>query len=323
MSPTKQARVNMYDDGFKMTFQVHLGRMQNNIEIKNDLLPPVVPPPPPPPSLPPPPPSLPPQLKFNSKKSETILAEHQHRHISIEILNNIHYLFGDNKNVVSFYNPVHPVIQEGPCCGIVALSMASQFFNKIVSPSEILIAAKALNFTKSGEMFSAYNMAKLASSLISCEASVINNLSPYEILNHIADGWPVLIPYDADKNHVPCLNNGRNAHWAILCGICFSVSDEANLLLDTCNAIDKTSNIYNLTCKTLTKHLLNNAERVCIYAYQGKSKRLAAWQLDTLLESNKNLFEATKKYSHDDMIIPSNGLLELNDKAVLLKEKSQ
>ncbi|GIY32216.1 UPF0692 protein C19orf54 homolog [Caerostris darwini] len=269
-----------YDDGFKVTFQIHLDRMQNNIEMKNDLLPPVPPPPPP-----------------------------RHHHYR---LHHHHYRLNSN-----------PVIQEGPCCGIVALSMASQFFNRIVSPSEILIAAKALNFTKSGEMFSAYNMAKLASSLISCEASVINNLSPYEILNHIADGWPVLIPYDADKNHEPCLNNGRNAHWAILCGICFSVSDEANLLLDTCNAIDKTSNIYNLTCKTLTKHLLNNAERVCVYAYQGKSKRLAAWQIDTLLESNKNLFEATKKYSHYDMIIPSNGLLELNDKAVLLKEKAQ
>ncbi|GBN32311.1 UPF0692 protein C19orf54 [Araneus ventricosus] len=315
-----------YDGGFKLIQQIHCCSMQNITEMKNDT-PSFVSPP-----LPPPPPPLPPLLsKLNSKQASIVVAsasstfEHSNNSHFIEISRNIHHLFEDiHTNIVSFLKPLVPVSQEGPCCGIVALSMASQFFNKNVNADKILAAAKNSKFTNKGEMFSAYNMATLSTTLLDCEAFVVSDLFRHksDILINLANGWPVLIPYDADKNHEPCLNNGRNAHWAVLCGLCFSVSEDAYSLLDGYSATDEIPYLYNLSCSLLTEKLLNFATKVCVSAYQGKSKRLALWDFDSLLLSNNNLYEATIKYSIEDMVIPSTGLSELNDKAIVLKQKN-
>ncbi|GFT11263.1 UPF0692 protein C19orf54 homolog [Nephila pilipes] len=279
--------------------------------------------------LPPPPPPLPHLCLSSPKKSEMTdtLMPASCKHLPLpEISKNISYFFKDSDiNIVSFCKPVQPVIQEGPCCGIVALSMASQFFSdKYKTSEEILASAKLAKFTKRGEMFSAFNMATLSSSLIDCEASVINNLSQnsQDILHNVCLGYPVLIPYDADKNHEPCLNKGLNAHWAILCGICFSVSKDLSSLFKNFTVDNEIPYIFNMVSGTETEQLLNFASKIGVFAYQGKSKHLALWDLDALILSNNNLFEVTNKYSLDDLIIPSNGLSELNDKAVLLKERA-
>lgn len=295
--------------------------MQNKVEKKmTELLPPV--PPPPPPPLP--------HLCLSSPKipqKDSVLMSTASKHVPFsEISKNISHFFKDTYiNIVSFCKPVQPVIQEGPCCGIVALSMASQFFpNKHKTAEEILASAKLSEFTKRGEMFSAFNMATLSSSMIDCEASVISNLSQnsHDILHNICLGYPVLIPYDADKNHEPCLNKGQNAHWAILCGVCFSVSKDLSSLLEKFTTDNEASHIFNMVSGTETEEILNFASKIGVFAYQGKSKHLALWDLDALISSNNNLFEVTNKYSLDDMIIPSCGLLELNDKAILLKNRA-
>ncbi|GFQ82100.1 UPF0692 protein C19orf54 homolog [Trichonephila clavata] len=293
--------------------------MQNKVE-KKELLPPIPPPPPPPP---------PSRLGLSNPKISEMPCEStptvcKNSHFS-EISRKIGHLYMDKHlNIVSFCKPVLPVIQEGPCCGIVALSMASQFFpNRHKTVEEILAAAKLLEFTKKGEMFSAFNMATLASSVIGCEASVISNLSSnsHDILLNICRGYPVLVPYDADKNHEPCLKRGQNAHWAILCGMCLFVPDDHSSVLDKFTADSEMSNVYNMVSGTETEEILNFASETAILAYQGKSKHFGLWDLDALIQSNNNLVEVSNKYSLDDMIIPSCGLLELNDKAVLLKEK--
>ncbi|GFS32342.1 UPF0692 protein C19orf54 homolog [Trichonephila inaurata madagascariensis] len=296
--------------------------MQNKVE--KELLPPIPPPPPPPPPsrLGLPNPKSNPKLCEIPQDSTPVACKHDHFSVIFKRIGQLY--MNTNLNIVSFYKPVQPVIQEGPCCGIVALSMASQFFpNKHKTAEEILATAKLLEFTKSGEMFSAFNMATLASSVIGCEASVISNLSQNsrDILHNICLGYPVLIPYDADKNHEPRLNKGQNAHWAILCGMILFVPDDHSSVLDKFTADNEMSNVYNMASGTETEEILNFASEILILAYQGKSKHFGIWNLNALIQSNNNLVEVTNKYSLDDMIIPSCGLLELNDKAVLLKEK--
>ncbi|GFT01052.1 UPF0692 protein C19orf54 homolog [Trichonephila clavipes] len=293
--------------------------MQNKVE-KKELLPPMPPPPPPPP------PSRfglsNPKLCEMPQDLTSTVCKHDHFSAICKRLGRL-YMYTD-LNIVSFCKPVQPVIQEGPSCGIVALSMASQFFpNKHKTAEEILAAAKLFEFSKSGEMFSAFNMATLASSVIGCEALVTSNLSQNlcAILHNICLGYPVLIPYDADKNHEPCLNKGQNAHWAILCGMILFVPGDHSSVLDKFTADSEMSNVYNMASGTETEEILNFASKILILAYQGKSKHFGLWNLDALIQSNNNLVEVTNKYSLDDMIIPSCGLLELNDKAVLLKEK--
>lgn len=235
--------------------------------------------------------------------------------------------FAENpSNLISLYHPISPVIQEGRCCGIVALSMASQLIQE-VSVNDILNLAKSMNFTKEGEMFSAFNMSKLAMSLLNCDTIVIDNLDKHkhDLLSHVCDGWPLLIPYDADRNHFPCSNNGMTAHWSVVTGLCFTVPDKSDV-----NALENIEliqdypefNVFVTKDGSYVKKLLNCSENVFLYARQGKSKHLAAWDLNDLLESNKNMYEVTKKYRSDEMILPEgDSLSELRNKAVLLKRK--
>lgn len=229
-------------------------------------------------------------------------------------------------DLISVYYPVSPVIQEGRCCGIVALSMASQLINN-VSANDILSLAKSLNYTIAGEMFSVYNMSELAKILLHCDTVVMHDLDVFkeDILDFICNGCPVLIPYDADRNHFPCSNNGITAHWAVITGLGFTVADK-NLLstLKNYEIIREYPelNIFLVKDALSVKKLLKSSDKIFVYAHQGKSKHLAAWDLNDLLESNKNLHEVTKKYSSEELVLPPDDpLSELCNKAVVLLKK--
>ena len=61
----------------------------------------------------------------------------------------------------------------------------------------------------------------MASFLYGCKADVVDgNLFTNRLLllKYLLLGWPVLVPYDNDKNFEPCLKNGHKAHWAVLTG---------------------------------------------------------------------------------------------------------
>ncbi|XP_035230430.1 UPF0692 protein C19orf54 homolog [Stegodyphus dumicola] len=278
------------------------------------------------PPLPPPPP--PPQVPYRKTDSTNLNDTDSKSNCKMSnecIISAVRHLFSDEKltALISFCKPTIPIIQEGRCCGIVALSMASQFIQS--APVQVILEkAKALNFTKEGELFSAYNMATLASDLLHCDASVVDDVLVHkkDILHHICEGWPVLIPYDSDKNHFPCSNKGHSAHWAVITGLCFSVSEKLDLhslpYVQKFNDFPELSLIISKN-GSYVKTLLDYAERIFVYARQGKSKHLAAWDLNELLASNNNLFEVTKKYSSDQLVLPKSGLSELRDKAVLLK----
>ena len=70
-------------------------------------------------------------------------------------------------------------------------------------------------------MFSAQDMGSLGKKYYELTFEVIDSgLDDYvQILNHLCRGYPVLIPYDEDRNHEPCLKKGNQSHWAVITGM--------------------------------------------------------------------------------------------------------
>lgn len=185
------------------------------------------------------------------------------------------------------YLPLPALLQDGPQCGIVSLAMFMENPSKLTI-SEILQVAKERKYTYNGEMFSATNLCQLANDFTQYKASVytgkLNNNYIKDFL--LKEGY-MLVPYDADKNHSPCLNNGHKAHWAAICGI-----------------IETKDNVY-----VLAKH--------------GKSTNVAIWTLDSLCESNSQLneFSPNRKYSDIEYCLPKGGIagsLGICQKSILL-----
>ncbi|KAK6009368.1 hypothetical protein OSTOST_25725, partial [Ostertagia ostertagi] len=113
--------------------------------------------------------------------------------------------------------PVQPIIQNGPQCGLVALSMAAQLLDlEKKSTSEIFDTAKKLGFTNKGEMFSAEWLRQLAVSLWPMHSSVTSLPDASLLVNLIDSGAAVLVAYDCAKNYEPALRHGHGAHWALL-----------------------------------------------------------------------------------------------------------
>lgn len=93
---------------------------------------------------------------------------------------------------------------------------------------ELLKNAVKLKYTNNGEMFSAkWLLDLLKESLI--PSSLINptNLRPYIYDGNLDSEFikeklkrhsMLLVPYDADRNHAPCNQNGHKAHWCLVVG---------------------------------------------------------------------------------------------------------
>ncbi|XP_071537296.1 uncharacterized protein [Panulirus ornatus] len=129
-------------------------------------------------------------------------------------------LLNEDVDTVSLYTQLRPVIQQGPQCGLVALSMASQVFPETVDVVDLLKAAKTHGFSCHGEMFSSDAMAKLAEGINSMEASVRRDVlcNPRTVLELLMQGDLILVPYDAERNYMPGLRGGYKAHWGVICG---------------------------------------------------------------------------------------------------------
>lgn len=67
----------------------------------------------------------------------------------------------------------------------------------------------------------AYQLGELATIMYKCTSVVINEemAKSYKIIvEHLEKGYPILVPYDSDRNHEPCKAKGYYAHWAVLTG---------------------------------------------------------------------------------------------------------
>ncbi|KAL0869377.1 hypothetical protein ABMA27_007619 [Loxostege sticticalis] len=186
------------------------------------------------------------------------------------------------------YNQFESILQVGPTCGLVALSM---LVKGEVAADEILNITKLEGYTHNGEMFSCKYMAKLAKKVFSLaeldniKYSVQNGgLFSQETIEKLLEGAVLLVPYDADFNHSPCLRKGHTAHWALVCGVI--------VLEDPGDSYEsKPDNVY-------------------VFSRHGKSRFLAAWDLEKLDKSNKNLWEFSPKKEADGLlyIFPEGGM---------------
>ncbi|XP_039757675.1 UPF0692 protein CG33108 [Pararge aegeria] len=186
------------------------------------------------------------------------------------------------------YKHFESIMQIGPTCGLVALSM---LLNGKVSPDELLNITKVVGYSNNGEMFSCKNMGLLAEKAISlAELENINfcvktgGLFSEEIILELLNGAVLLVPYDADFNHSPCLKHGHTAHWALVCGIVVVTDPGDNYMSDP-------NNVF-----VLSRH--------------GKSRFVAAWTLAELDKSNKNLWEFSPKKQEDGLmyVLPEGGM---------------
>lgn len=95
----------------------------------------------------------------------------------------------------------------------------------------------------------------------------------------------VILRYDADRNHSPCMKKGHSAHWAIITGILIAEVFES-------------------------KKQKYDFRNVYVTARHGKSSNLAIWKLQDLEDSNRNLDEMSEIRLNDELeyIVPNGGL---------------
>lgn len=245
-----------------------------------------------------------------------------------------------------------PVLQKGPMCGLVALTMAAHLLHKKKQPlqsgdmfhtEQILQFSVGKGLSKQGEMFSTDAMEDVIVHFLHLQSRTLNTDSHgtvQEILTSTAVGeeTAILIPYDADKDHTPCLARGHNAHWCLLVGLCIAleppteggVSMIPNFL--SCCHSQKASPAHHIVSEThkfagLLKKLdaedikgLLDKNQIYVFVRQGKSRHLGLWSLRNLLESNRNLVEVDPKRSNpQEYVIPAGGLREgLKNKVIFV-----
>lgn len=235
-------------------------------------------------------------------------------------------LQAEDKVLLSYYNRVLSVLQEGPSCGLAALCMAGQLVKlekcpPYLSLRNILEIAQIRGYSSQGEMFSAANMCQLAQDMLNCPVQLVQDgFKPRkDIILHLLKGHPILVPYDADLNHEPCCRNGHKAHWAVLTGVVVVTSRKLDLstgfsrdpslpILFHANT-NNDSRADHCHIPLMLESLVGN-EDIYLYAKQGKSCHVGLWNYEALASSNSNLVELCprRRDSPQKFIIPKEGV---------------
>ncbi|GFO27499.1 upf0692 protein c19orf54 homolog [Plakobranchus ocellatus] len=314
---------------------------------------------PPPPPMPP----LPLCKDFVSKEAEkskgqvsmeSLSAEEQGRKAYQNLLTQRLLLLSEGREatVLSCYNPLKPVLQNGPVCGLVALSMASQFCNSCqVATDDIFCEAHKRGYSKQGEIFSVEYLKELSSHFLSCRVEHLflqrqcqsGKYDKEMIIRHLLQRNVILLPYDADKNHGPCQKRGEKAHWAVIAGIVISFSHSASLpasVKSKCSEDVKISSLIHWPedppfslCEELSSIITSSQIEekqvvsssgfgLYVYGHQGKSKHAGLWRLEEVLQSNAQLEEAGSERSEEDYVFPPGGVAAgLKSQVLILKRR--
>ena len=251
------------------------------------------------------------------------------------------------------HHVVPPVLQSGPTCGLVSIVMAAHLLQKDLELREsltypdselkaILDYAKQKGLSKQGEMFSVEYMKDVVASHFCLEAHVVDTQSQdfsietllVQMLNRRA---AILVPYDADRNHSPCMERGYRAHWCILVGICVILDRTGDIAMATVELLAHTqprcNNVFlvepqelatSLSSSSLLLSLRELVEANCVYVFarQGKSSHLGLWSLQELLDSNRNLIEVhPDRCDPANYVLPKGGIREgLQNKILVIKK---
>jgi hypothetical protein len=239
------------------------------------------------------------------------------------------------KHFLAVYSHVQPILQQGPVCGLVALSMAGSLLGgKSVDVDMILAEAGRRGYSRRGEMFSVDHMKELALHFYpDCEYRVLRTTEAQDVwgtlVSCLVDGGVLLFPYDADFNHGPAERKGHAAHWAVVHGIlgAFGKDDWSmnfgNEETISCEFGSITiSSPANITQKGRrdVKELFFN-ENTFVICHQGKSTHTGIWRLEDLLRSNHNLREiAPKLLIERDSMILCDIETGLRNQAIMIKK---
>ncbi|GCC19430.1 hypothetical protein chiPu_0018376 [Chiloscyllium punctatum] len=276
------------------------------------------PPPPPPPPLPPS--LLPPPSEPSGKKLYQILAQDrlpvagEREEVKMLFQNRLDSFSKDLKwLLINKYIP--SLIQDGPQCGLVALWMAGHLLNlcEVQGLNEIVDSAKARSYTVQGEMFSGANMVKLAKEVFHCHGELLNDglmgTNKARIMQHLLAGYPVLVPYDEDFNHEPCLCKGHKAHWAVISGALLGLKCELSEDLHEADP-DIPGLFYRRENVSGANYSEDTVVEVYLVAKQGKSLKYQLWPYDRVHNSNVQLMEFSPKRECDGTVyvIPDGGV---------------
>lgn len=142
------------------------------------------------------------------------------------------------------------------------------------------------------------------------------------IIKNLFECNAILIPYDTDANHEPCLKKGKKAHWCITTGCAFRISSNRfNEMLNESDLMERP--IIDLKSTKLKAddliRLVDESSDLSLLCKQGKSKHLKLFQFDELVKSNKNLYDVDDSKDSGDFVIPEEGIGHtLCDKFVLI-----
>lgn len=228
-----------------------------------------------------------------------------------------------------------------PRCGLSAVSMAVELIkreeddNNVASSAQkryeeeldnLLILAKSRGFSNQGEMYSAENLACLAEEFYGVECSVMSNglEDHHSTVSKLLKGTAVLVPYDADKNNKPCLENGHRAHWALLTGVMCELSDNSIDWTLFEQDVDVPTLFYASPSQSFVLPPNCTLQHVYFCIKHGKSNHTAVWTLESLKSSNANLLELDpKRRLAGNCVVPRDDLrVGLCQKIVLMSGKS-
>ncbi|KAL5009019.1 hypothetical protein ScPMuIL_014600 [Solemya velum] len=285
---------------------------------------PTTPHPPPLPPLPPPP--LPkvcvsiktPDLQKKSRKEDDIAAYLRVGRKALSFLKrqeNEKDSAGKEQWFLSAYKEVIPVIQDGPQCGFVALQMVHSLMrgHKTSAVEAMIDWAVSKGFTKHGEMLSVNYMKSTAEDYCGLDCSVLHleeKNGRSVMLNYLLQGLNLVIVYDDDKNHTPCLKDGHKAHWAVLTGFFLVLNTNPSTCLKNLEHDSEHGFLYHChasedVADNLAKIL--SLDSVYVYGHHGKSRYAGIWRLDELFASNANL-TAVDPSKDCDYVIPEEGI---------------
>lgn len=215
---------------------------------------------------------------------------------------------------------VKPVIQNGPMCGLVALTMAYTMLGGCCTrasddkahPEALLQVVKQRETSKNGEMFAVEYLEGIARDHLQCQAEVVE-LASVDVLGVILQRKALLVPYDADKDHTPCLEKGHKAHWCLLVGFAaiLSSSFDSSVILGCCMPSSSLPGHFVIRedQKASLLATLQSSDQLYVFARHGKSAHLGLWRFTSLLESNRNLVEMDPKRTRPgEYVIPDGGI---------------
>lgn len=238
--------------------------------------------------------------------------------------------FITNQHITSYLQGSHQ-----PKCGLAASCMAAEVLKhpnfEEFETDDFFEVALEEGYTKQGEMFWAEDMSNLVQKVLDCESKVIygNINDNWEIIiDHLIQGYPWLVPHDADPNHTPTMKNGEKSHWGVVTGFCVGLNQSSNIKGVRRAGSIKVRNLYIVeNFKNCTKEFKNKIlqidprkDPVFLFAKQGRTPGLKIWEWSALADSNEQLNEFDSTKFPGDYNVPDGGPAEgLKLKSVLLK----